>query len=44
MLPADFAISFDLSAFLMRRLLPVAISLYLWLGLVSALRLTHLTF
>ncbi|MFY8211001.1 MAG: hypothetical protein ACOVOE_17070 [Caulobacter sp.] len=42
MLPTDFAQSFDLSGFLMRRLLPVALTLYLWMGLVNALRLTHL--
>lgn len=42
--PADATLCFSLGAFLMRRLLPVAMTLYLWLGLVSALRLTHLTF
>jgi len=44
MLSANAPFSFSLSAFLMRRVLPVAITLYLWLGLVSALQLTHLTY
>lgn len=44
MLSANAPFSFNLSAFLMRRVLPVAITLYLWLGLVSALQLTYLVY
>lgn len=44
MFPADFAASFNLGAFVMRRLLPVAITLYLWLGVVSAVSLSPLAF
>jgi hypothetical protein len=42
MASADFTTSFNLGAFVMRRMLPVALTLYLWLGLVSAMRLAHL--
>lgn len=44
MLCPDTPSNFSLSAILLRRILPVAITLYLWLGLVGALQLTHLVY